>query len=355
MNYSELHAKTNFSFLEGASHPEEIVTEATRLKYNAVAVTDVASFAGAVRAHQAAKDIGAKLILGTEVRPVDAPPVVLLATDRKAYGNLCRLITKGRRRAEKGECVLRFEDIAEHANGAIGLCLFPERVEHPENRRPPEELLPYREVFGDRCYLAAEIHRGPDDRAWLDHVAAVSKRLGIPAVVSGDVHYHVAKRQALHDALTAVRLNQTVREVKASLFANAQRHLRPLDDLAQLYRGHEDMLQRTCAVAEQCTFSLDELRYTYPRELSPNGTTPMEYLRRLTEEGARERYPGGVPLESPQDARSRVGVDQGTPVRGLLPDGVGPGPFRPGSRDSLPGPRVGGQFGRLFLPGRHLR
>ena len=191
--------------------------------------------------------------------------------------------------------MLLFEDVAEHAEGVIGLCLFPERVKRPEDRFPVEELLPYREIFADRCYLAAEIHRGTDDRAWLDHIAAVSKRFGIPAVASGDVHYHEAKRQALHDALTAVRFTQTVREVKASLFANAQRHLRPLDDLARLYRGHENMLQRTNDIAEQCTFSLDELRYTYPKELSPNGTTPMEYLRRLTEEGARERYPDGVP------------------------------------------------------------
>ncbi len=294
MHYAELHAKTNFSFLEGASHPEEIVTEAANLSYAAVAVTDLASFAGAVRAHQAAKDIGMELLLGTEIHPEDAAPIVLLATDRAAYGNLCRLITRGRRRAEKGECTLRLEDVAEHAAGSIGLCLFPER---PEDGRPVEEFARYREILGDRCYLAAKIHRGTDDTGLLDHVAAVGNRLGIPAVASGDVHYHAARRQALHDALTAIRLNQTVREVKASLYANAQRHLRPLEDLARLYRGHEDMLRRTLEVARRCAFSLDELRYTYPRELSPPGSTPMEYLRRLTEEGARRRYPGGVPAK----------------------------------------------------------
>ena len=160
MNYAELHAKTNFSFLEGASHPDELVRRAAELKYAALAVTDRNSLAGVVRAHGAAKDLGVKLLIGAEITPHDAPPVVLLATDRAAYGRLARLITKGRRRAEKGECRVCFNDVAEHATGLIAAVIARlSPTPNPQLPTPPP-IHNYREAFGDRCYLLAELNRG---------------------------------------------------------------------------------------------------------------------------------------------------------------------------------------------------
>ena len=171
MPYAELHAKTNFSFLEGASHPDELVQRAAELGYAAMAITDRNSLAGVVRAHGAAKDLGLKLVIGAEITPEDAPPVVLWATDRAAYGRLARLITQGRRRAEKGQCRLRFDDVAQHAEGLLAGISGQWIVDSGQWTAalstvhcPLSTLLSYREVFADRCYLLAELHHGPDDR-----------------------------------------------------------------------------------------------------------------------------------------------------------------------------------------------
>ena len=173
MDYAELHVKTNFSFLEGASHPDELVQRAAELGYAALAVTDRNSLAGVVRAHQAAKDAGVKLLVGAELTPGDAAPVVLWAADRAAYGRLARLITVGRRRAEKGQCRLAFDDIAGLAAG-----LLAGIVADFGDRRPEVEAARYRELFGDRCYLLAELHRGPDDRRRLERLVELSRRSG---------------------------------------------------------------------------------------------------------------------------------------------------------------------------------
>ncbi len=179
--YAELHAKTNFSFLEGASHPDELVNRAAELGYHALAVTDRQSLAGVVRAHAAAKAAGLKLLIGAEVLPGDAPAAVLLATDRASYGRLSRLLTVGRRRAAKGECELAFDDVAAHAEGLLACVLGG-------NARA---LADYREIFGDRCYALAELHRGPDDRRQLAERIAAARRARVPAAAANDVRYHV--------------------------------------------------------------------------------------------------------------------------------------------------------------------
>jgi error-prone DNA polymerase len=316
--YAELHAKTNFSFLEGASHPDELVSRAAELGYRALAVTDRNSLAGVVRAHGAAKDAGLKLIIGAEITPEDAPPVVLWAPDRAAYGRLARLITQGRRRAEKGRCRLSFADIAEHSTGLLaGIKLQLEKFPEPFDAmrvpicnlqfaisdlqsRPPlpsplSSLPSYRELFADRCYLLAELHYGPDDCRHLDWLREASKRTGIPLVAAGEVHYHVAGRAALHDVLTAIRHGRSVAEVTGQLFPNAERHLKSPEEMAALFADAPDALRRTLEIADRCTFSLDELRYEYPEELAPPGITPGEHLARLTWTGARRRWPHGVP------------------------------------------------------------
>lgn len=290
MPYAELHAKTNFSFLEGASHPDELVARAAELGYAALAVTDRNSLAGVVRAHVAAKQAGVKLLVGAEITPEDAPAVVLLAMDRAGYGRLARLITRGRLRTEKGACRLTFADIAELSAGLVALVVPPW-----QGMPDGGQVRAYREVFGRRCYLLAEVHRGPADRTRLERLKALAQRTGVPLVAAGDVHYHTAQRQALADVLTATRLGCTVAEATEHLFPNAQRHLRPVAEMEALFAAAPEAVSRTLEVAEQVRFSLEELRYEYPEELAPPGMTPLEYLARLTWEGARWRYPEGVP------------------------------------------------------------
>jgi error-prone DNA polymerase len=336
--YAELHAKTNFSFLEGASHPDELVERAAELGYAALAITDRNSLAGVVRAHGAAKEAGLKLLIGAEITPEDAPPVILLATDRASYGRLARLITLGRRRAKKGECRLRFDDIAQHAEGllagisgqwavASGQCVvdsgqwtvdFNRTISDgrlhigrsdpsslPTAHCPLPTLYSYREVFGDRCYLLAELHHGPDDRRELEWLVELSRRVGVPLAAAGDVYYHVPERQALCDVLTAIRHGCTVAAAGEHLFSNAERYLKPPEEMAALFAAAPEALRRTLEIAGRSAFSLDELRYEYPEELAPPGESPSQYLLRLTWAGARRRYPRGVP-EKVQDRKSVV-------------------------------------------------
>jgi error-prone DNA polymerase len=309
MHYAELHCKTNFSFLEGASHGDELVRRAAELGYRALAVTDRNSLAGAVRAHIAAKEVGLPLVIGAEITPVDAPPVVLWATDRASYGRLCQLITRGRRNAPKGECALTLGDVAEFAQGLIAGVIWQDK--ETERQRDKKKIininspylplslspcLSYREIFPDHCYLLAELVRGADDRARLAELQQLSREVGIPLVAASDVHYHVPARMVLHDVLTAIGHGTTVSAAEgALLFPNAERHLRRLDEIRQLFADAPDAIARTIEIADRCRFSLDELKYEYPTELAPEGMAPLEYLTQLTWQGAAERYPGGIP------------------------------------------------------------
>lgn len=291
MRYAELHCLTNFSFLEAASHPDELVVRAAELGYAALAITDRNTLAGVVRANTAAKELSLKLIIGSEIRPVDAPPVILWATDRRSYGNLSRLITTGRRRAPKGECHLSITDIAEHSTGLVAGVVPPSHREEfaaADGHR-------YRDIFGKSGYLLAELHRGSHDRHRLGWLQELSRQTGLPLVAAGNVLFHVPDRKPLHDVLTAIRYRMTVDQAGKHLEPNAERHLRPLDTIGTIFADVPQALRRTLEIAEQCTFSLDELRYEYPEELAPAGLTPVQYLRQLTWNGAEQRYPGGLP------------------------------------------------------------
>jgi len=310
--YAELHCRTNFSFLEGASHPDELVQQAALLGYAALAITDRNSLAGVVRAHAAAKEVGLKLLIGAEITPVDAPPVLLLAMHRAGYARLCRLLTLGRRRAPKGECRLTFDDLAQHAEGLIAcvplLSLRSDESRKSAHGRVPiadcdfeisdlksEMLQRYRELFPDRCYSLVELHHGPDDPWLLQRMLRIAHRAKVPAVAANDVHYHVPGRRRLHDVLNATRHGCTVAELGEQRFPNAQRYLKAPREMAALFAACPEVVPRTVEIADRCTFSLDELRYEYPRELSPAGTTPLEYLTQLTWAGAQQRYPQGLP------------------------------------------------------------
>jgi error-prone DNA polymerase len=286
-DYAELHCLSNFSFLRGASHPEELAERAKALGYKALALTDECSFAGAVRAHQAAKECGLKLILGTEILVEKNLKLVLLATDRRSYGAISSLITTGRRRSKKGQYSLTRDDVQKLA-GSAALVLWI----------PGDDLTaaPWvQEHFRGTAWIAAELHCGSNDRAKLAALRELSQKTALPLVAAGDVHMHVRSRRRLQDVLTAVRLGRPVAKCGHELFPNAERHLRLRMRLAQLYPA--GLLAETLAIAERCDFSLDTLRYEYPAELVPDGHTPASWLRKLTEDGLRWRFPAGVPAK----------------------------------------------------------
>lgn len=304
MRYVELHCKTNFTFLQGASHPDEMVERAAALGYAGLAITDHTSLAGIVRAWGPAKEQGLKLVIGCEIDPVDGPPLVLWATDRASYGRLCRLISRARLRCEKGAAEVRWDDLAELADGLLaGALAQPSRTdgqsvprgEGTECHAVLRGLGKLRETFGDRAYLMAELLSGVDDADHLERMRELSLRAALPLVAAGDVHYHTAERMLLHDCVTAIRHGTTIDRVHRWRFSNSQRHLRTLPQIAQAYRDAEDMIARTVEVADRCSFCLDQLRYEYPEELAPAGKTPIEHLKRLVWEGAQQRWPGGVP------------------------------------------------------------
>jgi error-prone DNA polymerase len=284
--YAELHCLSNFTFLRGASHPHELVGQAVELGYEALAITDECSVAGVVRAHVAAKGQRLKLIIGSELRLTCGLKLVALATDRRGYGRLCRLITRGRRAAAKGGYALTRADLEENGLEHCLLLWLPERPSCDEARWLEER-------FAERLWIAVELLRDGRDRERLEILQRAGLDFDLPLVASGDVHMHVRARRRLQDALTAIRHNVPIREAGSKLYPNGERYLRERERLAKLYP--RELLEETAAIARRCTFSLEELRYEYPHELVPAGETPASHLRKLTEAGARWRWPQGVP------------------------------------------------------------
>ncbi len=356
MRYAELDVTSNFSFLRGGSHPEEFVAAAKALGLAAIAVTDRNTLSGVVRAHLAARELGGiKFIVGARLDLEDAPSLLAYPRDRAAYGRLCRLLTLGMRRAEKGKCTLTLADVAVHAEGLIFIALPPRDFApypllssptppHPNRRKAAIRPLPSGERIccgtaansnpsprwgeggdpdlksgtpgeGDcaqgfekqlrrirealpprtKLYLAASHAYRGDDRARIEALAQLARRAGLPLVATNSVLYHTPERRPLQDVLTCIREKCTIDEAGLKLEANAERHLKSPEDMARLFAGHEDAIARTVEIADACTFSLDELRYEYPDEPVPEGKTPQSHLEDLTWEGARWRYPSGIP------------------------------------------------------------
>ncbi len=284
-DYAELHCLSNFSFLRGASHPEELVEQAVALGYRALAITDECSVAGVVRAWQAAREHKLHLIIGSEFRLVDGLRLVLLAMDRQGYGQLCRLITRGRRQAPKGHYRLTREDLAGALDRCLALWLAGAEALAEQGKWLGER-------FPGRCWIALESLADGDELQRRRHLQALGQTLDLPLVACGDVHMHVRKRRALQDTLTAIRLRQPLGAVGEALFANGERHLRPRDVLAKIYPPA--ILAESLRIAGRCHFHLDELRYEYPAELVPENHTPASWLRQLTDQGASRRWPEGA-------------------------------------------------------------
>ncbi len=282
-DYAELHCLSNFSFQRGASNARELFERAAQHGYRALAITDECTLAGIVRAWQAAREVALTLIVGSEFCLDDGPRLVLLAEDLSGYQGLCRLITRARRRAEKGRYRLLREDLDEPLHGLLAIWLAP----HGE---ADGQWL--RQRFPGRLWLGVELHRGPDDAAVLKSLQAQARRMGIPAVACGDVHMHARGRRALQDCMTAIRHHLPVAEAGQYLFPNGERHLRRREELAQLYPP--ELLAETLHIAERCRFDLGQLRYQYPHELVPAGYNASSWLRKLVEDGIRWRWPAGV-------------------------------------------------------------
>jgi error-prone DNA polymerase len=286
--YAELHCLSNFSFLRGASHPEELVRRASALGYAGLAITDECSLAGIVRAHVTAKDMGLPLIIGSEIALIDGPRVVLLATNREGYGRLSSLITLGRRRERKGRYSLSLADLQDGITGCLAILC-------PDESIAADRLFAHATWFSDhfigRSWIAAELLHGLNDRERLLTLKNASTRCGVPLVAAGDVHMHVRSRRRLQDVLTAIRIGKPVAECGRMLHPNGERHLRQRMGLARLYP--EQLLDETVRIAELCTFSLDSLRYEYPEELTPPHETPATHLRQLAEQGLSQRFPDG--------------------------------------------------------------
>jgi error-prone DNA polymerase len=286
MTYAELQVTTNFSFLRGAAHPDELVVTAAALGHQAIAITDRNSLAGIVRAHHAAKEVGLRLVIGCRLDLRDGTSLLAFPEDRAAYGRLTRLLTLGKRRAPKGECHLDYADLVTHGDGQIVIVL-PSEVEDFVARIAAD--------FRGRAYLAARhLYRG-DDMRRLARLATLGEATGLPLVATNDVLYHLPERRPLQDVLTCIREGCTIAEAGYRLAANAERHLKAPQEMARLFRGRVDTIERTLEIVERCRFSLDELRYEYPEEPVPEGQRPQQRLAELAWKGAAERFPEGVP------------------------------------------------------------
>jgi error-prone DNA polymerase len=295
--YAELHCLSNFSFLKGASHPAELVERAAALGYEALALTDECSVAGVVRAWEAAREYGLKLVIGSEFLLEDGLRLVLLAVDRGGYGQLCRLITRARRAASKGSYRLARAELEEGMPGCLALWLPGDTPVEADGRWLAAH-------FPQRAWLAVELFAGGRDAARLAALQRLGDRVGLPCVAAGDVHMHDPGRRHLQDLLTAIRLARPLHSLGGQLFPNGERHLRARERLAALYPP--ELLEAAAGIARRCSFALDELDWRYPAELVPPGETPSSWLTRLTAEGMARRWPGGPPAAVEQLVRREL-------------------------------------------------
>ncbi|HNP34585.1 MAG TPA: error-prone DNA polymerase [Woeseiaceae bacterium] len=286
--YAELHAVSNFTFLRGASHPEELVTTAATLGYEALAITDECSMSGIVRAHMAAKECGLKkLIVGSELRLRSGRKLVVLAQSQKGYAALCALITRARRAADKGHYALTQLDFEDGLPECLVLWV-PD-----ESFALDVEDHWVREYFRDRLWIAVELLADGRQQEQLAQLEKTGRRLKLPLVATGDVHMHRRSRRILQDMLTAIRERVSIDQAGFLLHPNGERHLRPLHVLERIYPSA--LLAESVCIANATNFSLDEIHYQYPDEIVPAGESPASYLRHLTEKGMRQRWPYGTP------------------------------------------------------------
>ncbi len=349
--FYELAVTSNFSFLRGGSHPEEMVRQAQALGLAGIAVADRNSFAGVVRGHLMAKEAGLPYRVGVRLVFTDgSPDVFAWPTDRAAYGRLCRLLTLGKRRAEKGDCLLTLADLIAWGEGQM-LGVMPGRR---LDAALDETLTQLADAFPGAVRLMAAMTYGSGDCRRMARLKDLAARHRTPLCASNDVHIHHPDRRPLLDVITAIREHVTVAEAGRRLAMNAERHLKPGEEMARLFRDYPEAIEESAKVFSRLNFSLDELAYQYPDEPTGAGPTPQAALLKLTEEGLKRRWPNGVP------AKIRGHIDhemqlieqlEYAPYFLTVYDIVR---FARSQGHPLPGPRLGREFGRL-LRARHHR
>lgn len=296
--YAELQATSNFSFLRGGSHPSELVATSYLKGQSAIAITDRNSFAGIVRAYREAKHIREgdahnhfRLIAGVRLDLDDGYSLLAYPKNREAFGRLCTLLSLGKMRAEKGECHLDFDDVKDHCAGSVFALIPPKNIGTAEMDRMRHMV----KALPKPVYLVASaLYRG-DDRAHIARLNNTSNQLGTRLLASNNVLYHEPERRDLQDVLTCIREKKTIDKAGFLLSANAERHLKTPEQMTQLFKGYAHALQATLEIAQACQFDLSELKYEYPDETVPEGKTPQAYLEEIAWEGAKWRYPDGVP------------------------------------------------------------
>ena len=298
--YTELQTTTNFTFLRGASHPEELVQQATDFGYSSIAITDRNTLAGIVRAHAAAKKSGIRIIVGCRLDLLDGPSLLAYPTDKTAYSQLSNLLTTGNGRAEKGECHLYKADIYNYTRGikfvALPTAKLNEAFEFDSSFE--DALKEYRDALGSDLYIAASRRYQGDDSKYLYRLMQLSNQLNIPLVATNDVHYHVPERRQLQDVMTCIREKCTIYNAGFRLHPNAERCLKPADEMLRLFRQYPEAIQHTEDLADVCRFSLDELKYEYPEEITSEGRTPQQELIFLAWEGAKEKFGENIPAKT---------------------------------------------------------
>ena len=288
--YAELQVTTHFSFLRGASSCEELFARAAELGIEALAVVDRNSLAGIVRAHEAAKATGVRLVVGCRLDLADAPPVLVYPTDRPAYSRLCQLLSLGKKRAGKAKCDLRWADLVACGEGLIAV-LVPDMADEDCGFH----LRRLRDAFGDRAYMALTLRRRPNDQLRLHDLSNLAARMRVETVVTNDILFHEPSRRVLQDVVTCIRHGVTIDDLGERRERHADRYLKPPAEMHRLFGRYPEALARTLEIVRRCFFSMDELRYQYPEERDDPSLTPQQTLEKLTWEGAERRYPEGVP------------------------------------------------------------
>ncbi|PUZ23358.1 error-prone DNA polymerase [Chitinophaga parva] len=297
MSYTELQVTTNFSFLRGAAHPEELVKRALELQHTEIAITDRNTLAGIVRAYAASKEAPIRVIPGCRLDLLDGPSLLAYPVNQQAYARLSSMLSTGNLRAEKGQCHLYQEDVFANARDMKFIAIAPSYLDAQFNFDPAfvKDLERYKDVFGKDLYLAITRTYQEEEDKILFRLQQLGRRLEVPLVATNDVHYHIPERRELQDVLTCIREKCTIYEAGFRLFENGERYLKKIAEMQRLFRQYPDAIKCTKEIAEACHFSLNELKYVYPEEITSLGRSPQEALAEETYKGAQKRYPGGVP------------------------------------------------------------
>ena len=297
MNYTELQVTTNFTFLRGGSHPEEMIEQALALGYKKIAITDFNTLAGIVRAYTASKGKAIQIIPACRLNLLDGYSLLAYPTTKEAYANLSGLLSKGNLRAEKGECFLYKADVCRYANGIKFIIVPPASLNQAFEFEGEfiAAVKEYKNLLGEEVHLGAIRSYQSSDGKKLFRLSELSKKFGVPLVALNDVHYHAPERRELQDVVTCIREKCTIYNAGFHLYQNAERYLKSADEMQRLFAHYPEAIENTHKIAEACTFCLSELKYVYPDEITSEGRTPQEELIHLTWMGANEKFNKGIP------------------------------------------------------------